>query len=139
MRRATARLLLLIGCATSAASCAPALQQSLRPDLPEYRLAILVRSVAGRCRTTTIPALAGVTSRQTVMWEVMSFDNAACQPGAVRISVKPGTPPEQEEAFKPTHDERQQTWSVRGLRPGRFKYNVTIGGETEDPELEIWP
>lgn len=38
----------------------------------------------------------------------------------------------------PTRGERGDTWSVRNLPPGRYKYDVKIGGETEDPELEIW-
>jgi hypothetical protein len=139
MRRTPAGLLLTFGCAMGSVSCAPAFRHRLTPDLPEYRLAILVRPVAGRCRTTTIPALAAVTSRQTVVWEVMSFDRAACKPSDVNIAAKPGTGPDEGRAFKPAPDERGEAWSVRGLRQGRYKYNVTIGGQTEDPELEIWP
>ena len=139
MRRATtvAGLLLVIG-GVGAPACAPAIVKGLRPDLPEYRLAILVRPVAGRCRTTTIPALALATTRQVIVWEVMSFDPAACKPSDVRLEAKPGTPGDSR-AFKPAPDERGQAWSVRGLQRGRYKYNVRIGGETEDPELEIWP
>jgi hypothetical protein len=47
-----------------------------------------------------------------------------------------GYPPP--DGFKPVAGERSETWSVRGLRPGRYQYNVRIGAETEDPELEIW-
>ena len=52
-------------------------------------LPVLVRQVAGRCRTTTILALAFVTSQQTVTWEVVSLDRAACKPEEVRIAAKP--------------------------------------------------
>ena len=128
-----------------ALSCAPALDR-ISPQLPEYRIAVLVRPVAGRCRTTTIPALAFVTSQQTVTWEVVSLDRATCKPEEVRIAAKPREgaaratsgqyPPDG--GFKPGPGERPETLFVRGLRPGRYQYNVTIGAETEDPELEVW-
>jgi hypothetical protein len=129
------------------------LRQRLSPDLPEYRLAILVRQVAGRCRTTTIPALAVATSRQTVIWEVMSFDPTACKPADVTLAAKGSavataaataaasrarSNDDKGRAFTPTRGERGDTWSVRNLAPGRYKYDVRIGSETEDPELEIW-
>jgi hypothetical protein len=145
MRRAIARVLLLGACAGGAAACAPALER-VSPQLPEYRLAILVRAVGGQCRTTTIPALALVTARQTVTWEVVSLDRAACPPADVRIAAKTRAasaaastrPYPQGDGFKPAPGERPETWSVRGLRPGRYQYDVTIGGVTEDPELEVW-
>jgi hypothetical protein len=144
MRRATARALLLAGCAATA--CAPALDR-VSPQLPEYRLAILVRAVDGQCRTTTVPALALVTSRQTVTWEVISVDRAACPPADVRIAAKTRRAASgaasvrqypQDEGFEPAPGERSETWSVRGLRAGRYQYDVTIRGVTEDPELEVW-
>jgi hypothetical protein len=150
MRRATSAALVLV--AGAAGACAPALDR-VSPQLPEYRLVILVRAVQGRCRTTTFPALALVTSRQTVTWEVVSLDRGACRPEDIRIAIKPrggartattGATPAPavryppDESFKPAPGERAETWSVRGLRPGRYQYNVSIGGETEDPELEIW-
>lgn len=150
MRRATARLLLLIGCAGAATGCAPALRKGLRPDLPEYRLVILVRPVGGRCRTTTIPALAIVTTRQTVTWEVMSFENAACKPADVMLAGKSrvtasatvsgasAEAPGKGQEFSPVRGERGDTWVVRNLKPGRYKYDVRIGSETEDPELDVW-
>ena len=154
MRRATLSLVLVIGCAGAAIDCAPALRQGLRPELPEYRLAILVRPVGGRCRTTTIPSLAIVTTRQTVTWEVMSFDNAACKPADVTLAAKSRAPASAtasaaastaraEDAgkgrdFTPIRGERGDTWVVRNLRPGRYKYDVRIGSETEDPELDVW-
>ena len=151
MRRATVRLVLLIGCAGAALDCAPALRKGLRPELPEYRLAILVRPVGGRCRTTTIPALAIVTTRQTVTWEVMSFDPAACKPADVTLAAKTRVPPSaaasaatrgqepgKDGDFSPVRGERGDTWVVRNLRPGRYKYDVRIGSETEDPELDVW-
>ena len=146
MRRPNMLGALLAG-AGMAASCAPALDR-ISPQLPEYRIAVLVRPVAGRCRTTTIPALAFVTSQQTVTWEVVSLDRAACKPEEVRIAAKPREgaaratqgsgqyPPDG--SFKPGPGERPETLAVRGLRPGRYQYNVTIGAETEDPELEVW-
>jgi hypothetical protein len=143
MTRATTPALLLLA---GIAGCAPALDR-VSPQLPEYRLTVLVRPVAGRCRTTTIPALALVTTRQTVTWEVISTDRAACKPEDVKIEPKPRPRTAaaatsdrypQDGGFKPAPGERPETWSVRGLRPGRYQYNVTIGGETEDPELEIW-
>lgn len=145
MRSAIARVLLLAGCAGGAAACAPALER-VTPQLPEYRLAILVRPVDGACRTTTVPAFALVTSRQTVTWEVISLDRAACKPGDVRIASKAGRAARgaatsaypAREGFKPAPGPRPETWSVRGLRPGRYQYDVTIGGQTEDPELEVW-
>ena len=117
--------------------------------MPEYRLAILVRPVAGVCRTTTIPALALVTTRQVVTWEVISVDRAACDPNTVRLEAKPrtgaaGAPVAavQEKParlpFDPVRGQRPETWSVRGLRPGRYQYNVLIGSEVEDPELDVW-
>ena len=126
--------------AGSALGCAPALKRRLVPDLPEYRLAILVRPVAGRCRTTTVPALAHATRRQTVTWEVISVDRAACKPEDVTIALKARSDgAEQREAFKPERGQRAETWSVRNLAPGRYQYDVRIaGGDTEDPELEIW-
>jgi hypothetical protein len=139
MRKATRRLLLFVGCASGLTSCAPALGKGLRPDLPEYRLAILVRPVGGRCRTTTIPALAIVTPRQTVIWEVMSFDPAACKPADVTLAAKSmARASDKGQAFAPTRGERGDTWSVRNLQPGRYKYDVRIGSETEDPELDVW-
>jgi hypothetical protein len=150
MRRTTAAAWIALG--SLAAGCAPALDR-ISPQLPEYRLAILVRPVAGVCRTTTIPAFALVTSRQVVTWEVISTDRAACDPGAVRIEAKPvgraataaATPaagaaqsPATRPAFDPARGQRPETWIVRNLRPGRYQYNVIIGGETEDPEIEVW-
>jgi hypothetical protein len=144
MPRAIARVLLLA--AGGGAACAPALER-VSPQLPEYRLAILVRPVDGQCRTTTIPAFALVTSRQTVTWEVISVDRAACKPEDVRIAAKANRPVptaaaaregQQGDGFRPVPGERRETWSVRGLRPGRYQYDVTIGGVTEDPELEVW-
>jgi hypothetical protein len=148
MRRAPSGVAVLLG-AGMAASCAPALDR-ISPQLPEYRIAVLVRPVEGRCRTTTIPALAFVTSRQTVTWEVVSLDRGACNPKEVQIAAKPRGgaarataetssaqyPPDG--GFKPGPGERPETLIVRGLRPGRYQYNVTIGAETEDPELEVW-
>jgi hypothetical protein len=145
MRKAIARVLVLA--AGGASACAPALER-VTPQLPEYRLAILVRAVDGQCRTTTIPAFALVTSRQTVTWEVISLDRAACRPEDVRIAAKASGPAAagaastrqapRDEGFNPAPGQRRETWSVRGLRPGRYQYDVTIGGQTEDPELEVW-
>lgn len=143
MRRGIARVLVLA--AGGGAACAPALER-VTPQLPEYRLAILVRPVSGQCRTTTIPAFALVTSRQTVTWEVISVDRAACKPEDVRIAAKSGRAgataatrgDQQGDGFRPVPGERRETWSVRGLRPGRYQYDVTIGDVTEDPELEVW-
>jgi len=149
MRRTIVPALLLVG--APAAGCAPALDR-ISPQLPEYRLAILVRPVAGVCRTTTIPALAFVTSRQIVTWEVISVDRAACDPNAVRLEAKPrggtaaraaaaqvtGQDRPDRPAFEPVRGKRAETWSIQGLRPGRYQYNVVIGGEIEDPEIEIW-
>ena len=130
-----------------AGACAPALER-VTPQLPEYRLAILVRPVAGVCRTTTVPAFVLLTSRQVITWEVISVDRAACDPSAVRIEPKPrdgaaarmaatqDRPPRG--GFEPVRGKRPETWSVQGLRPGRYQYNVIIAGETEDPEIEIW-
>jgi hypothetical protein len=147
MRRTTAAGWIVLG--SLAAGCAPALDR-ISPQLPEYRLAILVRPVAGVCRTTTIPALALVTSRQIVTWEVISTDRAACDPSAVKIEPKPvgrsaaatttGATPAAavRPSFDPVRGQRPETWTVRNLRKGRYQYNVVIGGETEDPEIEVW-
>jgi hypothetical protein len=149
MRRTIVPALLLVG--ALAGGCAPALDR-ISPQLPEYRLAILVRPVAGACRTTTIPALALVTSRQIVTWEVISVDRAACDPNAVRLEAKArggaaaraaaaqvtGQDRPDRPAFEPVRGKRPETWSIQGLRPGRYQYNVIIGSEVEDPEIEIW-
>lgn len=145
MRRTTLPALLLAG--GLAGGCAPALDR-ISPQLPEYRLAILVRPVAGGCRTTTIPALALVTSRQIVTWEVISVDRAACDPNAVRLEAKPrdgaaaaraaAAQDRPRPVFEPVRGKRPETWSVQGLRPGRYQYNVIVGTEVEDPEIEIW-
>jgi hypothetical protein len=148
MRRATSARAALLAAGGLAASCAPALDR-VSPQLPEFRIAVIARPVAGRCRTTTIPALAFVTARQTVTWELISVDRAACKPEDIRIAVKPrpgaaratSEPPAQYPdggGFKPVPGERPETLAVRTLRPGRYQYNVTIGAETEDPEIEVW-
>ena len=149
MRRTTAAGWLVIGGALCS-GCAPALDR-VSPQLPEYRLAILVRPVAGVCRTTTIPALAFVTSRQVVTWEVISTDRAACDPNTVRIEAKPPRRaaaattaavaqerPTTRPGFDPSRGQRPETWMVRNLRPGRYQYNVFVGSEVEDPEIEVW-
>jgi len=129
-----------------ATACAPALER-VSPQLPEYRLAIIVRQVAGVCRTTTIPALALVTARQIVTWEVISVDRAACAPDTVRVESKRPTGAAAASAaqstagrlpFEPTRGKRPETWSVQNLRPGRYQYNVFVGSEVEDPELDVW-
>jgi hypothetical protein len=140
MRTANPRLLLaLLVAAGGSAGCAVVYQRDLVPTLPEYRLAILVRQVAGQCRTTTIPALAVVRITQTVTWEVISVDRNACRPGDVRIALKARSgAADKERPFNPTPDERRETWSVKGLQYGRYQYDVRIGNYTEDPELEVW-
>lgn len=139
MRTAIPRLLALLVAAGGSAGCSLGVKSDLVPRLPEYRLAILVRQVAGQCRTTTIPAFAVVGITQTVTWEVISLDRNACRPGDVKIALKPrSSAPDKERAFKPTPDERRETWWVKGLPYGRYQYDVTIGNYTEDPELEVW-
>jgi hypothetical protein len=145
MRRTTAAPLL--ASLALATACAPALDR-VSPQLPEYRLAIIVRQVAGVCRTTTIPALALVTNKQTVTWEVISVDRAACDPNAVKIERKPRTSAAASSAaaqdtagrlrFEPVRGKRPETWSVQNLARGRYLYNVIIGSEVEDPELDVW-
>jgi hypothetical protein len=140
MRTANPRLLLVL--LVAAGGCAGrggVSQGDLVPRLPVYRLAILVRQVAGQCRTTTIPALAVVNTTQTVTWEVISVDRNACRPGDVQIALKATSRAAGKDgAFSPVRDERVETWSVRGLQTGRYQYDVKIGNYIEDPELEVW-
>jgi hypothetical protein len=138
MRTANPRFLLaLLVAAGGSAGCSLVYRNDLVPRLPEYRLAILVRPVAGQCRTTTIPAFAVVRTTQTVTWEVISVDRNACRPGDVRIAQKARSGAG-ERSVNPAPDERREIWSVKGLPYGRYQYDVTIGNYTEDPELEVW-
>jgi hypothetical protein len=139
MRIANPRfLLVLLIAAGGSTGCGRLVyHRNLVPRLPEYRLAILVRPVAGQCRTTTIPAFAVVRTTQTVTWEVISVDRNACRPGDVRIAQKARSGAG-EGPVNPAPDERREVWSVKGLPYGRYQYDVKIGNYTEDPELEVW-
>jgi hypothetical protein len=89
--------------------------------------------VNGQCRTTTIPALAVVSTTQDIVWDVVSVDPRACDPAQVTVTPKKGSP-----GFDIGRGELAQTLVVHRLPIGRYAYTVAVPGWTEDPELEVW-
>ena len=93
---------------------------------------IFVYQVNGETRVRTAPQLLGA-GPGSIDWTVVNL--ASDTPVDVDITWHGDSPWGGREPIKIKGGNYRR--SLVGARPGRYKYNVTVNGFTEDPEIEI--
>jgi hypothetical protein len=93
---------------------------------------IFVYEVAGQTRVRTSPQLLGA-GPGSIEWTVVNLASDA--PVDVDITWHSDSPWGGREPIKIKGGNYRR--SLVGARDGRYKYNVTVNGFTEDPEIEI--
>jgi hypothetical protein len=93
---------------------------------------IFVYQVNGQTRVRTSPQLLGA-GPGSIEWTVVNL--ASDTPVDVDITWQKDSPWGGSEPIKIKGGNYRR--SMAGARDGRYKYNVTVNGFTEDPEIEI--
>jgi hypothetical protein len=93
---------------------------------------IFVYQVNGETRVRTSPQLLGA-GRGSIEWTVVNL--ASDTPVDVDITWQRDSPWGGREPIRIKGGNYRR--SLAGARDGRYKYNVTVSGFTEDPEIEI--